>query len=102
MHQGAGHATKLEMAAHVSFEHLFDNLVDISTGAKGVAGAGYDDRLDRIIRLERGHQVTQLGIDVKGERIEHVRSIEGDRRHPFMYIVVEIKHNRVVSWRVGL
>src|SRR5262249_57624189 len=83
------------MRAHISLKQLADDLVNIAARAESLAGAGDDHDLRLIVAPELNHQVTQLRVDFKRQRVERVRTVERDCRHAvFNFIFKIVSHKR--------
>ena len=76
----AGETGELEQSLGVSGEQRADDVLDVSPGAEGPAGAGDDDGADAWLGVERAEGVPELGVDLEGERVEPLGAVQGDGR----------------------
>src|SRR6185503_8117492 len=75
----AGGAGEGEQAAVIAREELADDVLDVAAGAEGAAAAGDEDGAHAGLGVELLEGLTQLGVDLEGERIEAVGAGERDR-----------------------
>ena len=76
----AGETGELEQSRGIPREQRADDVLDISAGAEGPAGAGDDDGANARLGIERAEGVPELGVDLEGERVEPLGPVEGDGR----------------------
>ena len=76
----AGEAGELEQPGGVPGEQRADDVLDVSAGAEGPAGAGDDDGADAGLGVQGAEGIPQLGVDLEGERVEPLGPVERDGR----------------------
>ena len=76
----AGEPGELEQPRGIPREQRADDVLDVSAGAEGPAGAGDDDGANAGLGVERAEGVPELGVDLEGERVEPLGPVERDGR----------------------
>jgi hypothetical protein len=76
----AGEAGELEHPRGIPREQRADDVLDVSAAAEGPAGAGDDDGANARLGIERAEGVSELGVDLEGERVEPLGPVEGNCR----------------------
>ena len=76
----AGEPGELEQPGRIPREQRADDVLDVAAAAEGPAAAGDDDGADAGLGVERAEGVAQLGVDLEGERVEPVGTVERDGR----------------------
>src|SRR6185295_5388958 len=77
--QNAGHVGELAEAQRVPLEQRADDVLDVPAGAEGAARSGEHDRARRFLRVQRVEGVAKLLVDLEGERVQPVGTVQRDR-----------------------
>src|SRR5262249_49071242 len=93
---GAGHTGELEVPAHVAPEELTDDAMHITAGAEGAAGTGQHDGSDGVIAAQRLKEVAQLSVDVEGQRVEHLGTVQRNRGDTVSHVIEEVVGHRIL------
>ena len=76
----AGEAGELEQPRGIPREQRADDVLDVSAGAEGPAGAGDDDGANAGLGVEGAEGIPELGVDLEGEGVEPLGPVERDGR----------------------
>ena len=86
----AGHACELEQSRRRERDELADDLLDVTPGAEPAPLPGDHEHLHIAPMGQADDEVTQLRVQLEGERVELVGTVESHRRDPALDLEIEL------------